>query len=82
MIKTIIVVAILLLGFPGGYLLASLCYDELREGGKWFKIIIPLTIFLGIGTMFLQKDLGLSLFFLSIVTIVSLWKSYDKDFIK
>jgi len=76
-------VLILISGIPLGFLIAYLTRDELVVGRPWFQFIIFLSIMLILLFVFL-KDFTIvyTLFFIFIVTSISLIKSYDKNFIK
>ena len=75
-------ILILVLAFPIGYLLAWLARDELVAGRKWFKIIVLASSISAIIFVFFNLTIALALAFISIVTIISLIKSYDKKFVK
>jgi len=85
MLTNILYVLILLSGFAAGYLLAWLAKDELVSGRKWFAILaiaavlceIPVFLFLNPKTPAL-----FTLLFIAIICLVSLWKSYDRKFVK
>jgi len=76
---------ILLAAFPSGYLLAWLAKDELIAGQKWFialAIISLISAVLISFTEFIFKFPSiLSLFFLSIICLIAVWKSYDKKWV-
>lgn len=82
MLKEILAILVLLLAFPSGYLLAYLCRDELLEGRKWFKLLAFLSFILAIVFLFFDLTATLTCIFISIVSIISLIKSYDKKFAK
>ena len=74
-IKILIGVAILLLGFPIGTFLARLTKEELKRGQKWFKIIILVSCVGALAGLFLRIDYLLFAFlFMAIVTSRSLLK--------
>ena len=75
-------ILILILAIPTGYLLAWLTKDELIQGRKWFKLIVLLSSVSAIIFVFYNLTIALALAFISIVTIISLIKSYDKKFVK
>ena len=75
-------IGILILAFPVGYLLAWLARDELVAGRRWFKIIVLISSLSAIISVFFNITIALTLAFISIVTIISLIKSYDKKFVK
>ena len=82
MIKIILIPVILILGVPIGYLLAYLCRDELKEGKKYFKLIVLISSVLAVVFLFFNLVTAISLVFIASVTGVSLIKSQDKKFIK
>lgn len=73
---------ILFAGLPIGYAIAHMCRDELKDGRKWFLILMILGL---IGTIisgiFAQKTISLTLDFIAIVSMVSFAKSFDKNWI-
>jgi hypothetical protein len=76
-------VIVLLLAIPTGYLIAYWANDELVSGRKWFKIIFVLCILLGIiFSFFADWTVVLSLGFILVVSGISLWKSFDKNWTK
>jgi hypothetical protein len=79
----LITTIIMLLSIPVGYLIAYLCKDELLVGRRWF-IILCLTSFI-IGSIFFLINsnlIALACFFITIVSSVSFWKSFDKSWTK
>ncbi len=82
MIQIILIIVILLLAFPLGYLLAYLARDELVEGRKWFKLLAFVSGIFAIIFLFFSLATSLTLVFISIVSLISLIKSYDKKFVK
>lgn len=77
---------ILLAAFPIGYLLAWLCRDELKAGRKWFFLLAVVNLIAAIVlsfTSFVYKFPSiLSLFFIIIISLIAVWKSYDKKWVK
>ncbi|HUS50915.1 MAG TPA: hypothetical protein VMZ91_12175 [Candidatus Paceibacterota bacterium] len=75
---------ILLLGIPVGYLLAYLTRDELVSGRKWFKMISVISFILAIILLIFYRNLAviLTLAYICITSLISLYKSYDKRFVK
>jgi hypothetical protein len=66
-------VLVLILGVVIGNILAKSAKDELKDGQKYFRIIIILGIFLGVYGLIFGKDAFLFTgFFVSIVTSRSL----------
>lgn len=73
--KLLIGVGVLILGFPIGMLLAHFTKEELKDGQKWFKLLIILNLIGGLVGLILREDvLMFSLFFIAIVTSRSLRK--------
>jgi hypothetical protein len=78
-IKFLIGIFILLLGFPIGNFLARLTKEELKSGQIWFKLIILISILGGFVSLFLGNDVLLfSFLFIGIVTSRSLLKTPKK----
>ena len=72
-IKIVIGIALIILGFPIGNLLARITKEELKSGQKWFKIIIILGFICGIISLIFGNDILLfSFLFIAIVTSRSL----------
>ena len=73
--KILIGIGILILGFPIGSLLAHFTKEELKDGRKWFRRIIFLSLVGGLIGLLIGNDaLMFSLFFIAIVTSQSLRK--------
>jgi NADH:ubiquinone oxidoreductase subunit 4 (subunit M) len=71
--KVIIGVLVLLSGIPIGNYLAKITEEELREGQKWFKIIVIASLIGGtIGLLVGNDFLIFFFFFIAIVTSRSL----------
>lgn len=79
MLQILLIILVLVLAVPIGYLLAYLCRDELKDGRKYFKLLVFLSAILGIVFLFLDLIVGLSLIFISVVSLISLIKSYNKN---
>ena len=81
-------VLILLTAFPVGYLLAKLTREELISGRFWFSMIILVAIITAVINLSFIKDFEfrlvnvLTLLYITIVSCISLWKSFDKKFVK
>lgn len=78
-------ILVLLAAFPAGYLLAYFCRDELVAGRKYFISVAIISIIAIIPVSFLFQDkipVILTLFFISIVSFISTFKSYDKKFVR
>jgi hypothetical protein len=68
-----IAIVFLVLGIPVGNLLAKFTKEELKDGRKWFKLIIMLSLLGAIVLLILGKDaLLFGLLFIAIVTSRSL----------
>ncbi len=78
MLKILLAILILILSFPSGYLLAYLCRDELIAGRKWFKLLALISFILAIVFLFFNLTIALACIFISIVSLISLSKSYQK----
>ena len=64
---------VLLLGIPIGTLLANLTKEELKDGQKWFKLIILISLIGAIISLFLRNDyLLFSFLFIAVATSRSL----------
>jgi hypothetical protein len=79
-------IAIFLAAFLTGYLLAWLSRDELVYGRKWFMLLIVVSLISLAGILFMEFPFKipsvLALFFLLIISLIAIWKSYDKEWIK
>jgi len=74
-IKLLIGIGILLLGFPIGSYLAKITKEELKKGQKWFKLITLISVIGVIVSLITLNDVFLFTFlFISIVTSRSLKK--------
>ena len=72
-IKFLIGIVVVILGFPIGYFLAKIAKDELRAGQCWFKLIIIICFIGAILSLIFKKDYLLFTFlFIAIVTSKSL----------
>mgnify|MGYP000742819565 CR=1 FL=1 len=68
-LKLVIGVIVLVLGFPIGNLLARSTKEELKSGQKWFRLIVLLGLVGGfIGLIIRNEVLLFSFFFIAIVT--------------
>jgi len=74
----IIEIGLLMLAIPIGYLIAWMARDELVSGRKWFRALIILGVIIG-GWFYLVGNNAIALtgVFISIVSFVSYWKSFD-----
>jgi hypothetical protein len=78
--KLFIGITFLILGIPAGNLLAKVTKEELKQGRKWFKLLIMFSLIGAIVFLILKNDaLFFSLLFIAIVTSRSLkWKGQKK----
>ncbi len=75
LIKLIIGIFVLILGFPIGSYLAKITKEELKSGQKWFRILVIICLMGGVlGLIFENDILMFSSFFIAIVTSRSLKK--------
>ena len=71
--KLLIGVAVLILAFPIGNILAKKTKEELKQGRIWFKIIVYVSLVGGVVGMLIENDvLMFSFFFMALVTSRSL----------
>lgn len=74
--KLLIGVAFLVLAFPIGDILAKKTKEELKQGRKWFKIIVYASLAGGFIGLIIGNDvLMFSFFFMALVTSRSLRKA-------
>jgi len=80
----IYLILILATSIPVGLFLAYLCRDELVPGRKWFKILSIVSLFLAlILLLFYRKpEIILTLIYICITSLISLYLSYNKKFVK
>ena len=72
-IKLLIGIFILFLGFPIGNFLAKQTKEELKDGKKYFRILIFIGLIGGLIGLIIGNDVLLfSMFFIAIVTLRSL----------
>ena len=68
-------IVVLILGVPIGNFLAKYTKEELRNGQKWFKILVFIGLIGGLIGLIIGNDVIMfSLFFIAIVTSKSLRK--------
>lgn len=73
MIKLLIGILVLILGFPIGTYLANSAKEELRDGQRWFRIITSSCLGAGFVALVVKNDvLMFSFFFIALVTSRSL----------
>ena len=76
-------ILIFLSSIPAGLLIAWLARDELIDGRIYFKWLIFASFLLGIAFLFLiEYASSLTSLWITIISSVSLWKSYDKKWTK
>jgi len=67
----IIEIIILLLAIPSGYLIAWLARDELIQGRTWFRILIVVSILLGIWFYLINEIvISLTMGFVFIISLI------------
>lgn len=83
MIKVLLDIVLLLTAIPVGYFLAWLCKDEIIYR-KWMNLILYCLIIVGIVYSLIYFDINIILAFIYmiIITLVSIYKSKDKKFLK
>ncbi len=83
MITIILTALILASAFPVGYLLAHLCKEELKAGRNYFRVIAWVCLSGILVMILLYEDYSviLALAYVSIVSLISVEKSYDKKFV-
>jgi len=83
-IQTLIIALILASAFPVGFLLAYLCREELVPGRKWFKMIswACLAVIFILLVAYRDYSVILTLAYISIISLVSVHKSFDRKFVK
>ncbi len=68
-LKIIIGIGVLVLGFPIGNFLAKITKDEKKQGRFWFRLISIVSLIGGFAALILRNDILLfSFFFIAIVT--------------
>ncbi|MBI2043330.1 hypothetical protein HYT25_02995 [Candidatus Pacearchaeota archaeon] len=68
LLKLLIGIAVLLLGIPIGSFIARLTKEELKEGQKWFKVLILIGIFGAGVSLYLKNDYLLFTFLFIAIT--------------
>lgn len=75
LIKLLLGTALLALGFPLGNFLAQKTKEELKQGRKWFRILVAVSLLGGVLGLILGDDiLMFSFFFIAVVTSRSMKK--------
>ena len=73
LVKLSIGIIFLILGIPVGDYLKKLTEDEQKDGQKWFRILIAISVAIGFYGLIIGNDwLLFTLFFIAIVTSRSL----------
>ncbi|NCN51927.1 hypothetical protein GW931_02855 [archaeon] len=76
--RLLIGIVFLILGIPIGNYLKSITLDEQKDGQKWFRILIAISIAIGFYGLIIGNDwLLFTMFFIAIVTSRSL--TYPKE---
>lgn len=71
--KLLIGTVFLALGIPVGELLKKMTLDEQRDGQKWFRMLVTISLLIGLYGLIIQVDWILfTFFFIAIVTSRSL----------
>ena len=79
----ILQIATLILAVPVGYWIAWFARDELVSGRNWFKLLIVLAFANAVVFSTLEQTyVVLTSAFIAIVSGISLWKSFDKKWVK
>lgn len=74
--KVLINLFLLLLAIPVGFLISWMAKEELKQGRRWFRILVIAGILGGIGFWIYGFIIeSLTMFFICIVALVSLVKS-------
>ena len=75
MLKILIGVIVLILGIPIGNILAKYTKEELKDGRKWFNLLIFIGLIGGLVGAIIQNDsLMFSFLFIAVVTSRSLMR--------
>jgi hypothetical protein len=79
-----LIILILATSFPVGYLLAYLCKEELVPGRRYFSILAWLTFISAIILLIFYRNLTiiLTLFYICIAGLISIYKSFDRKFVR
>ncbi len=83
MISIILTALLITSAFPVGYLLAYLCKEELKAGRNYFRVIAwaCLSGILVMIHLYENYSVILTLAYISVVSLISVEKSYDKKFV-
>ena len=86
MLKSVIILLVLLTSLPVGWLLAYLTREEIKGYRKYFAFLIAVSLLIALilGFFDIKNHLAiiLTLVYVAVVSLVSIWKGYDKKFIK
>ena len=83
MLKILIGVIVLILGIPIGNILAKYTKEELKDGRKWFNLLIFIGLIGGLVGAIIQNDsLMFSFLFIAIVTSRAILREKPKKEIK
>ncbi len=77
----------IVVAFPAGWILALLTRDELVKGRKFFELLMIGSLIMLFAALFLENArltfaIILSMIFAIIVSLISLYKSFDKNFVR
>ncbi len=77
--ELISVLSVLILSVLGGLVIARFTKDELKDGRKWFKILVGLGIIGGIG-FFINREIivGASCFGIALIALISILSDKTK----
>jgi len=82
MLSNLLYSLLLLAGFPTGYLLSSMCKDEIKSWRVRLSIISGISLAIAIvisSTSFEYRfPMMISLFFIIIVCLTIIWRSYNQ----
>lgn len=85
--EVILSVVGVILAFPAGLVMARLTRDELVKGRKFFEMLIIAALFTLFASFFIEDRrltfaLMLTMVFTIIVSLISLYKSFDRNFLR
>ncbi len=77
----------IILAFPAGYLLAWMTRDELVKGRKFFELLLIASLIVLFASLLLENQrlafaIILGMIFSMIVSLISLYRSFDKKFVR
>jgi len=80
MLKNLLYIIVLLLGFPAGIYLAWLCKDEIKSWKKRMIAMSIISLILGFIAFFIDLEykipIAICLFFITITFLTIVWKSH------